>query len=283
MMPRSLEQPTRPIHCVRDAALDLLDGAIQALRDGMDDRAIHEARKTCKRIRAALRLLRDSLGKAVYERENRALREVARPLTAIRDAFVLRQTLGELPPHSATLDLRLAKDYQRARLRLERGGTSVALGRLSQVRSRLSEQRVGAPELLSAAAGVGSSYRAGGKALRKARSRDDAALHEWRKQTKYLLNQLELLKSVFKVNFKKFRHQADDLAGALGDDHDLSVLVAKLGRYKECDRALVKEMKARRRKLQARALRIGGKLYRHSAKHVQLKTARKLIALGAGA
>lgn len=195
---------------------------------------------------------------------------------------MLRQTLRELPPHSAMLDRRLDQDYQQARSRLERSGTSVALEQLSRVRRELSEHRPAASELLPAAAGIRRIYRAGNKALREARSCDDRALHEWRKQTTYLLNQLELLKTVLKVSFKKWRSQAKKLARTLGDDHDLGVLLATLGSDQECDHALVRHLKARRRKLQARALRVGKKSYRHSAKRVQVKTARKLIALGAG-
>jgi CHAD domain-containing protein len=278
---RAPKHPSRPIYSVHDAALDLLDGAIQALRKGVDDRNMHSARKACKRIRAALRLLRKSIGKSAYDRENRALRDAAKPLTVVRDAFVLRHALRRLPPHSATLDRVLAADYQRARLRLERGGAKAALGLLKQVYTRLVERPAVEPELLSAAVGVKRIYRAGAKAFAKARSREDEALHEWRKQTQYLLNQLELLKTVFNTRFKKMRRHAGDLAGTLGDDHDLAVLLAKLRGYKECDRALLKAMTTRRRKLQARALRIGQLLYRHSAKHVQSATARKLIALGA--
>lgn len=59
MMPRSLGRTIRPIHSMRDAALDLLDGTILALRNGVDDRTVHKARKASKRVRAALRLLRD--------------------------------------------------------------------------------------------------------------------------------------------------------------------------------------------------------------------------------
>jgi CHAD domain-containing protein len=268
------------IYSLHAAALDLLDGAIQALREGPDDRKLHGARKACKRIRAALRLLRKSLGQSAYDRENRALRDAARPLTVIRDAVVLRRALRKLPPHSATLDRVLATDYQRARFRLERGGAKAALGLLKQVYTRLVERPAVKRELLSAAVGVMRSYRAGGKAFVKARSRDDEALHEWRKQTKYLLNQLELLKTVFNARFKKMRRHAEDLARTLGDDHDLAVLLVKLRGYQECDRPLLKAITTRRRKLQRRALRIGKQLYRHSAKHVQSATARKLLALG---
>jgi CHAD domain-containing protein len=267
---------------VHDAALDLLGGAILALRGGgADEGAIHKARKACKRVRAALRLLRVSLGKSAYHRENRALRDAASSLTVIRDAFVLRDTLHSLPPHSPTLDRVLDTEYQQAHSRFERGGARAALGQLKQDYTRLAKQPAAEAELPSAAVGVRRIYGAGSKALSKARSRDDEALHEWRKQAKYLLNQLELLETVFDARLKKMRRRADDLADALGDDHDLGVLLAKLRRYKECDRGLVKELKARRRRLQARALRIGQQLYQHSAKHVQATTARKLIAPGA--
>jgi CHAD domain-containing protein len=277
-MSRAPGHSSLSVSSVHDAALELLNDAIQVLRHGMDDGAVHRARKACKRIRAALRLLRESLGEDFYRRENRMLRDAARPLTEIRDAFVLRQTLRALAPHPATLVDILAKDYQQARSRLERGGAKAALVQLHQILTRLAERQAAVPELFSIAAGVKRSYRAGRKAFEKARSRDDDPLHEWRKQTKYLLNQLDLLKSVFDTNLRKMRHRAHELADALGDDHDLSVLQKKLHRSKGCEPGLMKQMMARRRRLQARSARIGKKLYRHAAKHVQRRTMRKLVA-----
>lgn len=56
----------------------------------MDDVA-HDVRKRCKTVRALLRLIRDEVGKDVYRRENRALRDAARALSPVRDAAVLIQ------------------------------------------------------------------------------------------------------------------------------------------------------------------------------------------------
>jgi len=59
-------------HSLHDATLSLLDRAIDALASDQGDEAVHTARKATKRIRAALRLLRGSLGPGKYHRENRA-------------------------------------------------------------------------------------------------------------------------------------------------------------------------------------------------------------------
>lgn len=49
-----------------------------------------------KWTRAGLRLLREALGEAAYRRLNRLVRDAARPLTPIRDAKVLRDTLDNV-------------------------------------------------------------------------------------------------------------------------------------------------------------------------------------------
>src|SRR5271157_5353894 len=49
------------------------------------DEAIHEARKSVKKIRAALRLVEDDLP-VLFNRENRRLRDAGRKLATFRDA-----------------------------------------------------------------------------------------------------------------------------------------------------------------------------------------------------
>ena len=68
------------------------------------DARIHDARKRIKRARAALRLLRDALGESVYQRENAALRDAARPLSEVRDAKILIDALDELARRQPQLD-----------------------------------------------------------------------------------------------------------------------------------------------------------------------------------
>ncbi len=100
-----------------------------ALRgDPPTDEAIHEARKALNKSRAAMRLLRSGLGEKHYQRTNRALRDSARSLNALRDARVLTQTLSGLRRSrpalrrnhaavqlAAQLDLELKQAHQRLR------------------------------------------------------------------------------------------------------------------------------------------------------------------------
>jgi CHAD domain-containing protein len=256
-------------HSLHDATVTLMDGAIESLRQGADEQAVHLARKSCKRVRAALRLLRAGLGEREYRLDNRRVRDSARPLTAVRDAVVLRQTLGRLAQHPQPLERDLEADYHRAWQALAQRGARTAIEQLRGTRARLARFTSVDSEVASAIVGAKSVYRAGRKALGKARSGRDQALHEWRKQSQYLLNQLELLTSVFNVRFKKLHRRAKRIAEALGDDHDLSVLSSKLRPGEACERPIGKHIEKRRRKLQARAFRHGKRLYRHSAKHFE--------------
>src|ERR1019366_5884992 len=52
-------------------------------------RTVPEVRKCFKRVRAALRLVREDLGDDAYREENWCLRDAARPLTEVRDAEML--------------------------------------------------------------------------------------------------------------------------------------------------------------------------------------------------
>ena len=58
-----------------------------ASADKDPEKAIHEVRKRCKRVRAVARLLRPN-AKALYRQENAAFRNIARRLSRFRDADV---------------------------------------------------------------------------------------------------------------------------------------------------------------------------------------------------
>jgi CHAD domain-containing protein len=266
----------RPVSSVHGAALALLGTAIESLGSGQDDEAVHAARKDCKRIRAALRLLRGCLGSRIYRRENRRIRDAAKLLRPARDAFVLRELLRTLPRRPITLQRGLESEYRAQRRALDRQGARSALKRLSATRQNLLALPALHSETASVIAGARRVYKVGRKAHRKARRKHDAALHEWRKQAKYRLNQLELLKTVFNVKVTRLRRRAHKLAEALGDDHDLGMLIGKLRTYKARDRSVIKHIESRRCELQARAFRLGKRLYTHRAKHVAAALARRL-------
>lgn len=205
-------QPRLP--SLHDAAVALLDRTIESLRRRADEEAVHSARKSCKRVRAALRLLREGLGECEYRRDSKRIRDSARPLTAVRDAVMLRQALAKLSKHAQSLQCDLEADYHRAWQYLTHRGVRTAVAQLRATRGRL-------------------------------------------------------LKAVFNARFRKLHRRAGQLADALADDHDLSVLSSKLRPGEGSERSLCKQIMKRRRKLQARAFRQGERLYRHSAKKLE--------------
>src|SRR5262252_6965101 len=95
--------------------------ALKALqgKQPLSDAAVHGARKQLKKGRADLRLLRKALGSQPYAYENTALRDVARPLTAVRDARALMDTLDTLMEHSEIQAHALDLDRVRLALRDE--------------------------------------------------------------------------------------------------------------------------------------------------------------------
>jgi hypothetical protein len=139
-------------------------------------------------------------------------------------------------------------------------------------------------------------YRKGRKAFTGARkSGTDARLHEWRKQVKYLLNQVELVREFGVRHLAKSRRQAERLDELLGTDHDLAVLKNKIRGFMAAGKlhkpdggpggtpdrvpnaasdALEKTVDRRRSALQKKARKLGSRLFaakRHLLKKWRFK------------
>src|SRR5579864_4999680 len=70
-----------------DSAVDQLTGK----GDSDRDEAIHEARKSVKKVRGVLRLMRPQLGRT-FTVENTHFRDIGRQLSAFRDAGAMLET-----------------------------------------------------------------------------------------------------------------------------------------------------------------------------------------------
>src|SRR5919109_184691 len=84
---------------VRRIATEQLGSAIRRLSDAEgDDRAeaVHDARKSVKKARALLRLVRPGLDSSAYRAEMDALRDAGRLLSGTRNADVLLATIDTL-------------------------------------------------------------------------------------------------------------------------------------------------------------------------------------------
>jgi CHAD domain-containing protein len=241
------------------------------------DADIHDARKQLKKARAALRLLRGSIGEIAYRRENVALRDAARPLGVARDSRVLVAALDALlERHKSTLNA-VRSDKLRRILRQEQTQARRALTRtfmakhraaLRAVIKRSERWRLRGDDWVVVGDGLTRSYRRGRKNFATAKqSRDTECLHDWRKQVKYLWHQLQIVQPLRPGRIGALASRCHKLADHLGDDHDLAVLRFKIEshatafeRARDLDE-LLHRLDRRRVQLQDRAFALGSRLF----------------------
>jgi CYTH domain-containing protein len=116
--------------------------------------------------------------------------------------------------------------------------------------------------------GLDTSYRRGRRALRRVSdSPTDRGVHEWRKAVKQLWYQTRLVEASAPSILQPFGSTLDSLAEALGDDHDLSVLVDRLrndpDRYggKQSVKRARRLARAQQEDLRRRAFRLAATVY----------------------
>ncbi len=261
----------------RDALIAQIAAAEQALqRRPLRDERVHAARKTIKKARAALRLLREGLGERVYQKENKALRDAGRCLAVLRDAKSLAEAWQNFcNRHPRTLQ-HAGYDVLARRLRANLAARHRALVRapaslqqcaqtLTSTLSRITRRQAGPDGAV--AGGLTRIVRAGRKALVIAqRSQTPEALHEWRKHVKYLSNALRIIDSESSY-WRSLATRTAKLADQLGEDHDLAELDGYVGTLnppalKADEHTLLSTLIERRRKvLQKRAFALGKTLY----------------------
>src|SRR5262249_10302531 len=149
---------------------------------------------------------RDALSERAYRHENATLRDSAKPLGAVRDARVLVESLDDLVSRES-LDPKEATGFREAlereehdlRRKVARDGQALQGTRASlrDARERISRSKLDSRGWRDVGHGLQRVYAHGRKALRASRAKGTTAcLHEWRKQSKYLLHQLELLQPI---------------------------------------------------------------------------------------
>jgi CHAD domain-containing protein len=264
---------------VRRILIAQLDKSVSGLRKRpASDAAVHEVRKELKRARATLRFMRDCVGKSAYRRDNRCVRNAARPLRAVRDANVLLHTFARLmrgrdTGEAKAFRVRMTRELQRERAvshdRLQ--GTLPLVSSLCAVRRRMADLSARQLHRISVSAGARRTYKAGLRAFAKVRQEStDARLHEWRKQVKFLFNQIDVIGRLSSGRFRKIRKRSQCLAEVLGRDHDLGVLHRRImeishaaGTTDESSalRAWSARVGGRRKALQLEARKLGGRLY----------------------
>jgi CYTH domain-containing protein/CHAD domain-containing protein len=261
-----------------------LDKATERLRKAGEEgdapaEAIHGARKDLKKARAALRLIREELGEKTFKRENHALRDAARLLSASRDAEVKLATLdalvegaGDAPP-GATALWRGALEADRDRIVGGGGSDGVedAVAAIEEVAGRVPGWRINPGGWKLLAPGLDTAYGEGRDAFAALGAEPSFdTVHDLRKRGKDLWYQVRLLRDAWEPVLDATADEIHDFTDLLGDHHDLAVLAEDLGErpqvapaQRETLRALIA---ARQAELLAEARGTGERIYAEKPK-----------------
>jgi CHAD domain-containing protein len=270
---------------IKRVVLARIDNALAELQGEAQStpaEAIHEARKDMKKIRSAIRLVRDTFGDDLYRRENQHYRDIGRELSGLRDAEVLVETLNSLatrfgPAHDERYAGLRSRFEQELQARREDGSQkreiAAAIAALVAGRGRVESWPLDGDGWDLIAPGIHRSYRRGRKRLRETEQEaSDETLHEWRKRAKDLWYQLRLIRDADPDLVGTLADQTHDLSDHLGDDHDLVLLREQAQRRRAGfgdpgdQRLLLELIDQRRGELQFAASSLGERIYSEKPK-----------------
>jgi CHAD domain-containing protein len=283
-MATKLKKKTNLDKHFKDICGDLIDEAQTFLQQGNKAEGIHNSRKRYKQLRGVLRLIRFGLGEKIYDRENTALRDAGRPLSEVRDADVMIETLDELIQHfkshvrkESFQKLRGQLIERRKKIRKQVIQKDKAVSKVLKSTKQISNHVKNWPQFPDQFAilkkGIRKIYARGQDEMDLA-FKDSTVenLHAWRKSVKYLRYQLEIFEDLTEAILKDMADEAHTLADTLGVDHDLAVLEELLhGELKKActpkqHEILTALIRQRRTELQKQAEEMGPHLYGETAK-----------------
>lgn len=249
--------------------------------------AVHETRKSMKRLRALVRLVRPALGEAVFREENARLRDIGQSLSSARDRHVLLETIVKLESGSEAARAGIG-DTMRELINRKNGESPTveanavkhALGALADAKRRFSNLELKGSGFQIVGPGLQASYHKGRRAFRKAYEEGtDESFHEWRKGAQQHWRHMLLLSRAWPGCLNARVSEARALSQILGDDHDLALLVAfaraqpKTALKPEHAAEIESLARARQRELRALAHPKGARLFAESAKSLRQRMA----------
>ena len=232
-MPFRLQLHETPQEGVRRIFSEQVGKACRQLEGRDETRAIHESRKCFKRIRTLLKLVRPTIAKSVYRRENARIRDISRALSPFRDIDVMPATLAFLEVRADGLDTGVMNEARRSIVKLvpvesdgERSAEIAnAIQQLRKARETLLAIKLKSDTIDAVTAGLGTGLERLSRGYETARRYDhDEDWHNWRKSVQVHWRQLKLFANAWPDALEARLGITRQLARVLGMDHDLSVL-----------------------------------------------------------
>ncbi|MGM0633514.1 MAG: CHAD domain-containing protein [Pseudomonadota bacterium] len=266
--------------------------ALDELSDTHLDQAetIHKVRKRCKKIRAALRLVRSALGK-VYAVENASYRDAARGISGVRDTEAMIETCDALAERFADQVDGEAIRHVRGRLETRKEELTQDRGRIDTLlrdvestmragQKRAETLRIAGDGYRPALAGMRRTYARARKAMDTAyEDRTPENFHEWRKRVKYHWYHMRLLQAAWPRAVRVRRNAAKKLAEWLGDHHDLYVLRSfmlqdrSINEEREVFWSLFELVDSRMAQIEKDSHPLGRRLFAEKPKHLERRFA----------
>jgi CHAD domain-containing protein len=219
----------------RRVAREQIDKGLSELDDRALDlhEAVHQVRKRTKKLRGLIRLVRPAFG--AYSDENARLRDAAAELSSLRDTEALVETYdalietyGDQVDTASLATIRHHLEAQRKQMAREIGACeklSVFRTELIKARERAASWQLDNDGFEALEGGLAKTYKRARKTMKQARKDPvPEKLHAWRKRVKYHWYHTRLLQPVWTEPMAAHEDAVDDLAGLLGQHHDLSIL-----------------------------------------------------------
>lgn len=225
-----------------------IEMAIERLGSGQDiDGAIHETRKSLKRVRALLKLLRPALSASDYRRQSVRYRDIGRILSGVRDHAVLLATVETLAkettglahkeadaflaiiseqPVAAAFETNITALHEVERVKSER--VRDALVALRRAAGSLDKLRVKESSFDMVRRGIERSYRDARNDMKRSLEADvDEEFHVWRKSVQAHWRHMLLIERAWPELFAARAQLAKEISDLLGFDHDLSIMMER--------------------------------------------------------
>lgn len=212
--------------------------AIAAGQKKTSDTPVHEVRKCLKKARAASRLVRKEVGRGLFREQDRALRNVARLTSEIRDAEVRLQTVRQFQgikqrrgrSNYAKLEGMLMLELENFMAAFAEWQTQ-ALPMLERAHANIDcwpLEQFSCKQLRRA---IQHSYKDARRSLKSARETATAEnFHRLRTKAKRLWYELRIVRPINPVVIRNLTDDLDALGNLLGRAHDLSFLGDRLRR-----------------------------------------------------
>jgi CHAD domain-containing protein len=270
-VPYHIKRSESIAEAVKRMGCEELDFAARQLsRPSRGSDGIHEARKSVKKVRALLRLVREPLGDR-YRQENRDLRDIGRRLSPLRDSVALIETFDELRKNHAEglskpiLDgVRKGLVAEKKHLEQEAKSHRVAAETAKLLRTAVG--RVESWPLKGSGFevlrdGVERVFQAARKSMKRAeRSPNAANYHEWRKRVKDHWYLMRVLENIWPEMMTAERDTLHTLEEFLGEDHNLVVMREKIGNRKGL-KPLRNGIQEYQKQLREAAMALGKRVY----------------------